>query len=130
MKEKHVTNAGELPMNAAEHIKDLCETYRVKKADLLGPSKRRIWVNIRQELYFRLVVLRGLSMPQAGRRIGKRDHTTVLYGLRKLWSALTGMPLRTPLAEIKRIFWTQINPVLQAVASLAQAAAQPRGAVA
>jgi len=49
---------------------------------LLGRSRARNIVDARQEFYFRMVVERRLSMPNAARLLG-RDHTTILYGLRK-----------------------------------------------
>lgn len=88
-------------MNAAAHIAYVTQTYRVSKEALLGPSKAAAVSKPRQELYFRLAIVRGLSLPQAARLIGDRDHTTVLYGLRRYAARTLGTPAGASLTIIR-----------------------------
>lgn len=62
-------------------VSRICEEHGVPFAEIVGPSRTREISEARQHAY---VAMRecGLSLPRIG-AILNRDHTTVLYGLRK-----------------------------------------------
>lgn len=54
-------------------------------ADIVGPRRQRELVRARQiAMYFTKTYCRHLSFPEIGRRMGARDHTTILHGVRKI----------------------------------------------
>lgn len=58
--------------------------YGTTVADILGPSRRREHVVPRQLAIFLVHEHCRLSLPQLGLRFGGRDHTTILYSIRKV----------------------------------------------
>ena len=106
-----LTTTPGLPAEA--HIAAILQAYLVNRGDLLGPSKCQKHVRPRCELYARLlcepfgfrdgnVVYR--SLPQAGKIVGKRDHTTVLYGLRRYAAEMLGTAPKARLATIREAY--------------------------
>lgn len=73
------SNIGE--MRAA--IADVCERYGVTQADLFSTRRTQGLVAIRHELMWMVKNRTTWSLPEIGRRLGGRDHTTVLHGVRK-----------------------------------------------
>lgn len=66
--------------------------HRISVALLLSPDRRRFVVYARWDCMARLRAVQHAgkprySLPAIGRMLGGRDHTTILYGLRK-WAAL------------------------------------------
>ncbi len=77
-----------LPANdrtpTVEAIKRLvCESYNVRLAELDSPRRARSVARPRQVAMYLAKQLTQLSLPDIGRRFG-RDHSTVLYGIRKI----------------------------------------------
>lgn len=65
-------------------IHECAEKYGVRVEDLKGPRRQRNLIPARHEAMYRLKEeMPMLSLPQIGRMLGGRDHTTVLYGARK-----------------------------------------------
>lgn len=58
--------------------------FRVSEADIKGPSKRKELARARQVVCFLARELTAASLPMIGRELGDRDHTTVLWGCRKI----------------------------------------------
>ncbi len=67
-----------------EIIKKTCEYYNIKHGDLLGASRARSVARPRQMAMYLCKKLTQRSLPEIARKIGGRDHTTVLYGVRKI----------------------------------------------
>jgi chromosomal replication initiation ATPase DnaA len=102
---------GLTPLPAEAHIAAILQAYpKINRQDLLGPSK--VWTHCkpRRELFARLVceplkfsagepVYR--SLPAVGKIVGRRDHTTVFYGLRKWAAEHLGTHSKARLAEIR-----------------------------
>lgn len=67
-------------LTVIEYLKVRCRQMNVQYADIIGPSRKRIFVGPRQllmcEVHERYPEL---SLTQIGRRFGNRDHTTVLH---------------------------------------------------
>ena len=77
-----------LPANdrtpTVEAIKRLvCECYNVRLAEMDSPRRARSVARPRQVAMYLAKQLTQLSLPDIGRRFG-RDHSTVLYGIRKI----------------------------------------------
>ncbi|PZU10037.1 helix-turn-helix domain-containing protein [Sphingomonas sp.] len=65
----------------------VCRQYRIRPADLLGPSRRRTISRPRQIAMYLATRLTHRSIPDIGRFFGGRDHSTV-YHARDRISAL------------------------------------------
>lgn len=72
-----------------EIIKRTCEYYNIKQSDLTGSSRMRSVARPRQMAMFLCKKLTRKSLPEIARKIGGRDHTTVLYGVRKIEELMT-----------------------------------------
>ncbi|WP_439273565.1 helix-turn-helix domain-containing protein [Pseudochrobactrum sp. HB0163] len=62
-------------------VRRLCRVFRVSPLDLCSARRGGATVHARQAVYYWAWRLCGLSSPQIGRRLGGRDHTTVLHGI-------------------------------------------------
>jgi chromosomal replication initiator protein len=65
-------------------IKTCCEYYKIRQADLTGSSRARAVARPRQMAMYLSKTLTSRSYPEIARKLGGRDHTTVLYGVRKI----------------------------------------------
>lgn len=54
----------------------------VTVADIVGPSRKWVHVRPRQEASYLLRKHTEMSLPQIGFRLGDRDHTTILHGIK------------------------------------------------
>lgn len=70
------------PCTMAGILQDVAEMYDVTVEDLKGQG-RSYWISHpRQHAMFMMVKTGKFSLPQIGRFLGGRDHTTVLHGYR------------------------------------------------
>ena len=65
-------------------IKCVADYFEVTLADLTGRSRKKELVEPRQIAMYLLRDLLGLSYPYIGEKLGKRDHTTVIYSCEKV----------------------------------------------
>lgn len=70
-------------------IERVCFEYSCSRGDLLASSglhgvRMQGLVRARQALYFALRVGLGWSFPMIGKAVGGRDHTTVMYGVKRV----------------------------------------------
>ena len=89
-------------LSAKDVIAAVARDAKLSEAALLGRRNSREVARPRQVA---MLLMRRLcphlSFPEIGRRLGGRDHTTALYGVRKIYSL---MPLEPELvAQIERI---------------------------
>jgi hypothetical protein len=73
------------PVNGKTVKQILCEVvakHGIKMWELQSPRRAAPVVAARQEACYRLRVEKRLSLPEIGRKLGGRDHTTVLHGCR------------------------------------------------
>ena len=68
----------------------VCEIWEVSMADLLSGRKYRYLVEPRWAGMLAASERTPYSLPRIGREFGGRDHTTVMYGLRKARQLLAG----------------------------------------
>lgn len=57
--------------------------HGVTVADMKGKSRRADHVKARQEAAYELRINRNFSLTKIGQLLGNRDHTTILYSIRK-----------------------------------------------
>jgi hypothetical protein len=70
-------------ITVADVIRETAAKHRLTVAELLGPSRERKYVRPRQEAMYQVFTkCPHISYPEAGRRMGGRDHTTVLHGVK------------------------------------------------
>ncbi len=65
---------------------------KVRRSDIEGPSKNRTFVIPRTVLFYLGREHTTWSYPWIGRRVGDRDHSTVLFGYRKMCRLLAQKP--------------------------------------
>lgn len=63
---------------------EIADKYGLTLADLQGPETRREISRPRQEAMARIYATGFFSYPQVGRFFGGRDHTTVLFAVRRV----------------------------------------------
>ena len=73
---------------------EVARKHGLAVADLTGPRRARKIVAARQEAYYRMRTETMLSLLQIGQRLGGKDHTTVLYGIRRYEAITGGAPTR------------------------------------
>ncbi len=76
--------ASERKLTIEEIQRRVCEHYNVRISDMTGPKRHRTIARPRQVAMFLAKGLTSRSLPEIGRRFGNRDHTTVLYAIRKI----------------------------------------------
>jgi hypothetical protein len=62
---------------------EVARKHRMPVKDILSSRRSRPIVAARHEVFWRCWKETALSLPQIGRLLGGKDHTTVLHGLRK-----------------------------------------------
>ena len=65
-----------------EIIADIAGLYGFTVEELTGPGRTKGVSNARQHAMYLMAQQQHLSLPQIGRFLGNRDHTTVLHGVR------------------------------------------------
>lgn len=62
----------------------VCAAYRVQMVDMTSARRTANLVRPRQVAMYLAKTMTGKSLPEIGRRFGGRDHTTVLWAIRKI----------------------------------------------
>jgi hypothetical protein len=68
---------------AQQVIRGFCYAKNVSVTELFSNRRTHAIVLLRHELFWTLREQTTLSLPQIGRAMGGRDHTTVLHGIRR-----------------------------------------------
>lgn len=89
-----------------EIAREVCAAHRVTFLDLCSPRRDRKVTDARAEACWRMRHETTLSLPQIGKRLGGRDHTTILHNIRRFEARLNGgeyrkRPLSVITANIK-----------------------------
>jgi hypothetical protein len=83
--DQHRGRLVEIAMNPARvFIKDRCREIGATYESIVGQERRRKICNLRHLLMWEVHEKFGLSFPAIGRLFGGRDHTTVLYSVKKI----------------------------------------------
>lgn len=81
---RHLIRTSDKRITIEEIQKEVSSFYGVSMRDLLSHRRDRQIVRPRQIAMWLAKELTTRSLPEIGRRFGGRDHTTVLYGVRKI----------------------------------------------
>lgn len=68
--------------NSKRIIAQVADRHGLTVAELMGTTRVRLIAHARQEAMWRISRELGRSLPEIGRMMGGRDHTTVLHGIR------------------------------------------------
>lgn len=74
---------GANPFEWKHIIQEVCDKHGVTFAEAISARREQRFVWARNEAYYRLATELGMSLPKIGHRLGGRDHTSVLHGLRR-----------------------------------------------
>jgi len=72
------------PLMLTDIVRACSKRYRVSLQDILSQRRNARVVRARQVAFYLAKRLTSRSLPDIGRRIGGRDHTTVLYAVGKI----------------------------------------------
>lgn len=85
-------------------LRAVARKHRLKVADITGPRRYKDVVAARFEAAWRMRVRLGMSLPAIGRRLGGRDHTSILNAVRRHAATRgNGGPALPPLATLEEI---------------------------
>lgn len=70
-------------LNWKQIAKEVCAQHRVSLQNVLSPRRDAPVCAARHEIFWRLKKETALSLPEIGRLMGKKDHTTVLHGIKR-----------------------------------------------
>lgn len=62
---------------------EVARKHDLRMSDIKGPRRRAAFVGARQEVMYRCYHEMQTTLPQIGRFLGNRDHTTILHGIRR-----------------------------------------------
>jgi len=79
-----VLRASERKITVEEIQRKVSEHYNIRLSDMVGPKRLRTYARPRQIAMYLCKQLTSRSLPEIGRHFGGRDHTTVMYGVRKI----------------------------------------------
>jgi chromosomal replication initiator protein len=71
-------------INPSHVIKTVSEYFEISQTDIINKSRRKEVVLPRQVIMFLLRDMLGMSYPDIGEKIGKRDHTTAIHSYEKI----------------------------------------------
>jgi len=71
-------------ITASMIIGTTAEYYGISMDELTGPSRSRVYVTARQIAMYLCRQLTDLSLPKIGEHFGGKDHTTVMYAVKKI----------------------------------------------
>jgi chromosomal replication initiator protein len=90
-------------------METVADYYRITVESLHSNSRSRAVAFPRQMAMYLIRTEIALSYPQIGERLGKRDHTTILYGYEKISELLeTDATVRRDMLELKAILYDSV----------------------
>ncbi|SEP56746.1 chromosomal replication initiator protein [Loktanella sp. DSM 29012] len=79
-----ILRANDRKVTVEEIQRKVSDYYHIRLSDMLGPKRVRSFARPRQVAMYLSKTMTSRSLPDIGRRFGKRDHTTVMHGVRKI----------------------------------------------
>lgn len=89
----------------------VCQARSIDPKDLIGPNRARFYSVPRQEFFYLAKELTKKSLTQIGNFTGKRDHTTVMHGVRQTSSRMGLEPeYQAEIEEMRMQISMKLNP--------------------
>lgn len=79
-----VIRASDRKITIEEIQRKVSDHYNIRLSDLIGPKRVRTFARPRQVAMYLCKQLTSRSLPEIAKRFGGRDHTTIMYGVRKI----------------------------------------------
>lgn len=79
-----VVNLTQREISLEDILKALCRCYKMKVRDVVGKSRKADIVSVRHLAMYLTQKYTQMSQSQIGQELGRRDHTTVLHGIRQV----------------------------------------------
>lgn len=79
-----ILRASERKITVEEIQRKVSDYYNIRLSDIIGPKRLRTYARPRQVAMYLCKQLTSRSLPEIGRRFGGRDHTTIMYGVRRI----------------------------------------------
>ena len=79
-----ILRASDRKLTIEEIQRKVSEHFDIRLSDMLGPKRTRTLARPRQVAMWLCKRLTSRSLPEIGRKFGKRDHTTIMHGVRKI----------------------------------------------
>ena len=79
-----ILRANDRKVTMDQIIKRTCEYYNIRQSDMMSANRARAIARPRQVAMYLCKKLTTRSFPEIGRKFGGRDHTTVMYGVKKI----------------------------------------------
>ncbi|MGJ8610677.1 MAG: chromosomal replication initiator protein DnaA [Octadecabacter sp.] len=79
-----ILRASDRKLTIEEIQRKVSEHFDIRLSDMLGPKRTRTLARPRQVAMWLCKQLTSRSLPEIGRKFGKRDHTTIMHGVRKI----------------------------------------------
>ena len=79
-----ILRASDRKLTIEEIQRKVSEHFDIRLSDMLGPKRTRSLARPRQVAMWLCKQLTSRSLPEIGRKFGKRDHTTIMHGVRKI----------------------------------------------
>jgi len=79
-----ILRASERKITIEEIQRQVSDHYNIRLSDMIGPKRLRIYARPRQVAMYLCKQMTSRSLPEIGRRFGRRDHTTVMYGVKRI----------------------------------------------
>lgn len=64
-------------------LEEVCEKYGISRVDILSDRRSQKYVIARHEAMYRMRHETTMSYPAIGRRLGGKDHTSVMHGIKR-----------------------------------------------
>ena len=85
-------SAESAPVNPKRVVESVAQVFAVEAGDLRGSSRKRVVSQARQMAMYLLRKHTSMSLGKIGQCFGRKDHATVLYGVRRTGKALDNDP--------------------------------------
>ena len=79
-----ILKASDRKITIEEIQRKVSDHYNIRMSDLIGPKRLRVFARPRQVAMYLAKQHTSRSLPEIGRKFGKRDHTTVMHGIRRI----------------------------------------------
>lgn len=79
-----VLKASDRKISIDEIQRKVADHYHIRVSDIVGPKRLRVYARPRQVAMYLAKQHTNRSLPEIGRHFGKRDHTTVMHGIRRI----------------------------------------------